>query len=111
MLAAGPSRAACGPFAGLLCDDVGMADVHQAAYKAENLSVTLLGSLSGKSCMPQLACSERTFAQPPACRGPVYPWRACPEAGMSLTSGALPMDHFIVPKASRSLSEGLFLNR
>lgn len=84
MLAAGASRAACGPFAGLLCDDVGMVDVHQAAYKAENLSVTLLASLSGKHCMSQLAFSERTFAQPPACQGPVHPRRACAEAGTSL---------------------------
>lgn len=54
-------------FIGLLCDDVGMVDVHQAAYKVENLCTTFLGSLSRRHCMPQLAGSKSTFARPPVC--------------------------------------------
>ena len=42
----------------LLCDDIGMVDVHQAAYKVEKLCVTFLDSLSRRHCMLQLATSE-----------------------------------------------------
>lgn len=57
----------CTAFIGCLCDDMGMVDVYQAAYKVENLCVAFLGSFSRRHCMPQLASSKRTFVQPPAC--------------------------------------------